>query len=86
MSDLLDGGVFDKYLVLKHEDIQKYTKTSEITGRNFATSTLAKICERISSGRIKDGKNPYNQYLVINADEPYAPEIVEILKRNGHWG
>lgn len=26
------------------------------------------------------------KYLVINTDEPYADEIIEILKRNGHWG
>jgi len=26
-----------------------------------------------------------NEYLVINTDEPYAEEIIEILKRNGHW-
>jgi hypothetical protein len=26
-----------------------------------------------------------NTYLVINTDEPYADEIIEILKKNGHW-
>lgn len=27
-----------------------------------------------------------NTYIVINTDEPYADEIIEILKRHGHWG
>lgn len=26
------------------------------------------------------------EYIVINTDEPYVQEIIEILQRNGHWG
>lgn len=30
-------------------------------------------------------KEPHT-YLVINRDEHYADEVIEILKRHGHWG
>jgi hypothetical protein len=49
-------------------------------------AVLKKTSELIRAGREKDGKNPNNKYLVINVDEPYADEVIEILKRNGHWG
>lgn len=27
-----------------------------------------------------------NTYLAINTDEPYAEQIIEIMKQHGHWG
>lgn len=49
---------------------------------------LGAIGATIDSHRIDAGKQPAsnNTYIVINTDEPYAPEVVEILKRYGHWG
>lgn len=36
--------------------------------------------------RKNDGKDPYPEYIVINTDEPYADQIIDILKAHGHWG
>ncbi|MFC6545517.1 hypothetical protein [Cohnella cellulosilytica] len=49
---------------------------------------LGVIGATIDSRRINAGKAPAsnNSYIVINTDEPYTPQIVEILKRYGHWG
>jgi len=78
MDNFLDGMV-SKFIVLKIEDIEKYLSDPEIV-------TLSNLIEKICDSRQKDGKGRTNRYLVANVDEPYAPEIVGILKRNGHWG
>ena len=78
MNNFLDGGNFDKFLVLKWDDINRY-----LTRRD--KDDLNECIEAVLDGRRMGGK-PDNTYLVINTDEPYAHEIVEILKRNGHWG
>lgn len=75
----LEGGDLDKFIVLKVEDIDKYTGS-------IIKAALLKADLLIKSGRERDRKKKDNTYLVINTDEPYAPEVVEILKRNGHWG
>jgi len=46
---------------------------------------LSRILKNIRVSRIKFNKKPSNQYLVINIDEPYAGEVIEILKKNRHW-
>jgi len=74
----LDGGNFEKFTVIKNEDIYKYLDTPQ-------QGKLWNLLDKIIMGRCRENKN-INTYLVINTDEPYAPEIVEILKRNGHWG
>jgi hypothetical protein len=68
-----------KFTVLKNEDIERYVP-------KFMANTLEDICKHIEDGRKKDGKKPKNTYIVINMDEPYATEVIEILKRHGHWG
>jgi len=78
-ADFLEGGKFEKFLVLKHEDIDQFLSESE-------ARALWEFCDTICDSRQVAGKRRGNHYLVINVDEPYAPEIVEILKRNGHWG
>lgn len=75
----LDGGKFDKFLVFKINDIQKYSNNPD-------KSKLAELSEKICDGRHSEGKSWSNQYLVINIDDPYTDEVIEILKRNGHWG
>lgn len=42
------------------------------------------LLNRISEEREAIGKSD-NQYIVVNLDEPYAGDVIEILKRNGHW-
>jgi len=75
----LDGGNFTKFTVIKNTDVAEYLNQKEI-------QMLVKPITKIEDCRIADGKRPSNIYLVINTDEPYADEVIEILKRNGHWG
>ena len=30
-------------------------------------------------------KDPEPQYIVINTDEPYIDEIINVMKKHGHW-
>lgn len=69
-----------KFIVIKIEDLVKYVKSP------FKIAMLKNDLKDIQDGRKDEGKNPSHEYLVINTDEPYAPEIIEIMKRNGHWG
>ncbi|WP_018306316.1 hypothetical protein [Desulfitobacterium hafniense] len=72
-------GMQEKFLVLKVDDIKGYATKSqkrELTG----------LMNRIEWMRKSAGKSVGNKYLVINTDEPYAPEVVDIMKRHGHWG
>lgn len=78
MYNFLEGGNFNKFTVIKNEDAKKYLTSIQIGVISLALGS-------IESGRKEEGKK-LNQYLVINIDEPYAPEIVETLKKNGHWG
>jgi hypothetical protein len=71
-----------KYTILNERDIEKYGDEKEIEVMNAAIDDVLFDVER---GREKDGKKPYNSYIIINVDEPYAEEIIEIMKRNGHW-
>ena len=68
----------EKFVVVKIDDIHNYL--DEIQQVNFVTKL-----ERIEAGRVADGKRPQNKYIVINQDEPYAPEVIEIMKKHGHW-
>lgn len=69
-----------KFVVIKIEDLIKYVKSP------FKIAMLDNDLGDIRKGREADGKTPINEYLVVNLDEPYASEIIEIMKRNGHWG
>lgn len=65
--------------IFKHEDAVKYLNDREKADFNH-------LCNKIELSRKRDGKRGVNAYLVINVDEPYAEEVADILKRNGHWG
>ncbi|MUG26022.1 hypothetical protein GNQ08_27045 [Paenibacillus macerans] len=68
-----------KFTVVKNEDVEKYLDTRD-------KSELSRILWKIEQGRYEEGKESVNKYLVVNVDEPYALEIVEIMKANKHWG
>ncbi len=68
-----------KFLVVKSEDIEKHLN-------NFDRKELGRIMAKIEKGRSMEGKNDSNFYLVINQDEVYSKEVIEIMKRNNHWG
>ena len=71
-----------RYTILNLRDYNKYI--TDDLDRNFFEDALNDVLEQIEAGRIKDGKEPFNCYLVINLDEPYVNEVIEIMKRNGH--
>jgi hypothetical protein len=70
-----------RYTVLNERDIQKYATEKQIEELN---ETLDDVLASMEIGRSKDGKNPYNSYIIINVDEPYIDEIVAVMKRHGH--
>lgn len=71
-----------KYTVLSHKDLDKYI---DVFTQNELWVMLDSILGNIENAREKDGKKPYNSYIIINTDEPYIDEIVEVMKRHGHW-
>jgi len=72
-----------RYTILNERDYQKYVH--EELKEKFEL-IFGEVLDTIEQGRVKDGKHPFNNYVVINLDEPYIDEIVEIMKRHGHWG
>lgn len=66
----------NKYTVLKNDDLNKYHTSSTI-------EFIERAGDAINERRISEGKN-VNTYIVINTVEPYASEVIDILKRNGH--
>jgi hypothetical protein len=79
VKKLLKCGAQDKFIVLKREDTANFLTRVQL-------DILSRLLKAIASGRLKKGKKTGNEYLVINTDETYTPEIIDILKRNGHWG
>lgn len=71
-----------KFLVLKNEDIEKYTG-------NLFKAALSKAINSIRQGRSLEDKSTDNTYLVINVDEPYAGIVADLIeseeKRKGTW-
>jgi len=78
LSVNLSGADFNKYFIIKQEDMIKHTSEQD-------RSDLARILKNIRISRYKFNKNTGNKYLVINVDESYAEDIVDILKKNNHW-
>lgn len=66
------------HTVIKNDDLAKYHTKPTI---EFIERAGAAINER----RLAEGL-PINQYIVVNTDEPFIDEIIDVLKRNGKWG
>ena len=77
MADI--EGIKEKFIVIKNEDAEKYLS-------GYGKSLLNTVLRTINRGRSCNGKDTDNIYLVINTDEIYADEIIEIMKKYGHWG
>lgn len=73
------SGMEMKFTAIKNEDVEKYLDTRD-------KSELSRILWKIEQSRYEEGKETTNTYLMINTDEPYISEIIDILKANGHWG
>lgn len=68
-----------KFTVLKNEDVNQHLDDRD-------KSELSRILWKIEQGRYEAGKEAANTYLVVNVDEPYAPQVIGIMKDHGHWG
>ena len=77
-NEPLKCGAKRKFVVLKLGDVAKLAE--------WVQKDLEMILVEIEENRLAEGKSTDNEYLVINTDEPYAQEVIEILKKNGHWG
>ena len=60
------------HIVIKREDALKYLTEVEY-------QTLEQLQNKISSGRAKDKKKPFNNYYVCNTDEPYAEVVRGVI-------
>jgi|GEM_PF-1305312 len=71
-----------KYLVLKNEDIEKYTG-------NLFKAALEKAIHSIRYQRSSAGKTVDNTYLIVNTDEPYAGQVADMIEAHerakGTW-
>ncbi|MBU8576241.1 MULTISPECIES: hypothetical protein [Bacillus] len=68
-----------KFAVINLKDFSSYVPKDIEQG---FLNELSKVLKSIEEGRQKDGKKPFNNYLVINQDEPYIEEVFEVLKKN----
>jgi len=71
-----------RYTVTNHNDLDKYI---DIFTQNELAIVLDRVLGEVESKRYDEGKEPYNSYIVINTDEPYINEIIEVMKRHGHF-
>lgn len=75
------GNMQVKYCTpIKHADI-KYLSEEQ-------RSQLAEIYTTINRNRLVEGKKPITNYvyIVVNTDEAYSSDIIDILNKNNHWG
>ena len=63
---------YEKYLVIKSEDIEKYLPEEEQRKLSFLTETIA-------IGRESEGKKD-NSYVVVNEDELYAEVVWKLIE------
>ncbi|KIL25115.1 hypothetical protein B4134_0531 [Bacillus safensis] len=68
-----------KFAVINLKDFSSYVPKDIEEG---FLNELSKVSRCIEEGRQNDGKKPFNNYLVINQDEPYIEEVFEVLKKN----
>lgn len=71
-----------RFTVINERDFQRYVP---VQARKDFEAEFNNISGWIGYGREKEGKNPFNNYLIINLDEPYIEDVIEVMKANGHW-
>jgi hypothetical protein len=71
-------GVAWKFIVFNWKDIDRYLDEVDF-------EALDSIAAKINIGRIQEGKK-LNSYITVNADEPYADKVIDIMKEYGDWG
>jgi len=73
----MTSAVPNRYLVLKWEDINDFLNSAE-------KEILQDVVCKLNMHRIANGKPIFNTYLILNIDEPYMPQIFEIMYEHGH--
>ncbi|MED4068549.1 hypothetical protein [Priestia megaterium] len=68
---------FDKYTVIENEDVRCLSYENQ--------SCLEELLQTIKLNRVARMLEPAGNYIVVNKNELYAAEIIEILKRHGCW-
>ncbi len=63
------------HTIFKNVDIDKYLSEED-------RIQLKLIQDKIALGRSKDNKTPYNTYLIVNSDEPYYKEVLDLVQRH----
>lgn len=81
-EDTVLEGKERRYTIINERDVEKYLSISE---QQDLSVVLDRILGNIEHGREKDGKKSFNSYVVINTDEPWIDEVIEVMKRNGAW-
>ncbi len=62
----------DKFIVIKRKDAVKYLNETQ-------QEQLWYLLQVIGNSRKANGKSNFNDYLVVNIDEEYAPKIADII-------
>lgn len=61
------------HFIIKCDDVKYLSKTQ--------SKHLLVILARIASCRMREKKNPINDYYICNKDEPYADEVLKVILR-----
>ncbi|WP_212635455.1 hypothetical protein [Saccharibacillus brassicae] len=75
------AGMQNKFIVVKRTDVSEFLP-------QVLQDQQEDILRAIEVNQIVQQVTPASTktYLVVNTDEPYADEVIAILKRHGHWG
>lgn len=71
-----------RYTIINQRDLNRYVDS--VTRSEFEAA-LDRVGAQIESGRRSEGKQEFNNYVVVNIDEPYIKDVVAILEENGNW-
>ncbi|QFG05733.1 hypothetical protein 035JT001_66 [Bacillus phage 035JT001] len=67
-----------RFTVLKNQDIEEYLSSMD-------RRELLRMMNKIETRRKLSGRDSGHTYLVINTDEPYADQVIEIMRKHNHW-
>ena len=68
-----------KYIVVDIDDFIKYIRVA------VKYYLLQNDLDDIRAGREADGRPPLPEYIVVESTDPWASEVIEVLKRHGAW-
>ncbi len=77
MSEFMKCGGLKKFIVFKNEDLAQCPE--------HIREGVERTGAFIAALRREQWREPHPEYIVINVDEPYIGEIIDVLKRHGHW-